>query len=165
MNRSMTSEPAPTHFKNGFERFARGDLDGAITELDLALAADPKHVDALRTLAMAWLKKGDAARAVELGLRLTRDAPNDVLAWSSLSLFLMKCGKIQEAEDAAAKAKLLTWKQQLKDLKQGAPAAGAGGLTVLTEPKAPSPPQGPILPTIVSIAPPTKRPDAKPPAP
>ncbi len=148
----MTSQNAATHFKNGFDRFAGGDLDGAIAELDRALAIEPSHREALRTLAMAWFKKGDAARAADLARALVDAAPDDALAWSSLSLFLSRSGRIKEAEDAAAKSKLVTWKRELKELKAAPQNAvkpsSPGTLNVLTTPGAPPVQQGPILPTI-----------------
>lgn len=153
----MTSDTAATHFKAGFDRFVRGDLEGAIAALDRALVLDAGHLEALRTLAMTWFKKGDAAQAVAVAKRLVELAPDDALAWSSLSLFLSRCGHIKEAEDAAAKSKLVTWKRELRELNEKPADAPTPGLNVLTKPGAP-PTQGPILPTLARRPPETPQP-------
>ena len=43
--------------------------------------------------------------------------PDDVLAYTSLSILYQHQGKIAEAEAAATRAKLLGWKQQLRESK------------------------------------------------
>ena len=40
--------------------------------------------------------------------------PNDAFAFTSLSIFLQRMGKIPEAETAAAKARMISWKEELK---------------------------------------------------
>lgn len=139
--------------KQGLERFLAHDYDGAIRVLESALESAPDDVEALRALAMSWFKQGDAARAVVLGERLAEIAPKDIIAWSSLSLFLMKAGRVKDAEDAAAKARTLAWKAQLR----GAAPTNAPGLDVLDAPKA-APTSPPIMPGIALRKPPQKPP-------
>ena len=141
-------DPAPAtsekeaHFRAGLEHFAHGDLDAALVRLEAALAIDSGYVDALRTIAMTWYRKGDFARALEFGRRHLEADPKDVMAHSSLSLFLMKNGRVKEAEDVAAKAKVLTWKKQLRE------GPDARQLNVLdpNPPPAESPPIMPLMP-------------------
>ena len=45
---------------------------------------------------------------VALGLN-----PEDVLAYTSLSMFYERAGRIAEAEEAGAKARMLDWKRRL----------------------------------------------------
>jgi Flp pilus assembly protein TadD len=49
---------------------------------------------------------GDRRRLVELN-------PEDVLAYTNLSVFYQRAGRIEEAEEAGAKARTLDWKRQL----------------------------------------------------
>jgi Flp pilus assembly protein TadD len=46
-------------------------------------------------------------RAIEL-------APDDAMAFTSLSIFLQRMNKIDEAEAAQAKARMISWKEELK---------------------------------------------------
>lgn len=129
--------------KEGLDHFARGDFDAAIRVLERALAIDPNDVPALRTIAMAHFRKEDYVTALAYGERNVAAAPKDVVAMSSLSLFLMKNGRVKDAEDASAKAKLMTWRKQLKE----GPQAEIPGLTILEKPAVvESPPIMPMMP-------------------
>ncbi|MBK6941957.1 MAG: tetratricopeptide repeat protein [Planctomycetes bacterium] len=143
---------AQASFKEGFKAFTTGDYAGAIAKFEHALGLDPDHRDALRSIAMAQLRQGNAERAVEYAKRLSELEPNDPMSWSSLSLFLMKAGRPKEAEDAAARAKVQTWKVQLKQKPGETPT---GQLQVLDTPSAatggpgaPVMPSAPMMPTL-----------------
>ncbi len=120
---SPTPEGAVTElellYDAGFECFARGDLEGAIAALEQVLEKEPGHVPALRTIAMACHRLGQHAEALAYGQRHVDADPNDVMAHSSLSLFLMKLGRVKDAEAVAATAKKMTWKRQIQDAKKG----------------------------------------------
>lgn len=108
----------PNHeqlFEAGFEAFRTGDLAACVRHLQAALALSPDDTETLRTLGMAYYRLGEYQPALLLGERLVQVAPSDALSFTTLSLFLQKNGRIKEAEDASAKAKLLTWKKQLKE--------------------------------------------------
>jgi Flp pilus assembly protein TadD len=79
-----------------------------------AAEADPADVEALRGAAMALGQRGDVEGAIEWARRLVAAAPDDPLAHATLSVMLQRGGKIQEAEEAQARARVLTWKAQLK---------------------------------------------------
>lgn len=135
---SYPPSPADPDFERGFDAFKDGDLDASIRALERALELDPRHVPSLRTLAMAYYRKEDYVRALATGERHVEIDPKDVVAHSSLSLFLMKNGRIKEAEDVSARAKVMTWKKQLKE---GIPQ----GLSVLdSKPVVESPPMMPM---------------------
>lgn len=135
-------------YREGFRRFKAGEFAGCIEVLEEVLARDPSHVEALRTIGMAWYRREDHPRALAYGERLVAAAPEDAVSHTTVSLFLMKNGRIEEAEAASARAKVLTWKRQLKEGK-GAPA----GLDILDGP-APPPTSPPMMPTLA----PKKRP-------
>lgn len=88
----------------GFDLYAKGDMDGAIAVLEQAIAADPEYLEAHRTIAMCFGKKGMLDEAVAAANRMIEIDPNDSLAYVSLSIFLQRQGKIPEAEEAMAKA-------------------------------------------------------------
>lgn len=149
--------------RDGFDAFARGDFSAAIDATRDALALVPDHVEALRTLGMAHYRREEYADALAIGRRLVAAAPKDVLSYTTLSLFLQKNGRIEEAEEAGAEAKRLTWKKQLKegidatpgldvlDAPQSAPVM-PGGLPTVSAPMMPS------LPAPPAKAPPPPRP-------
>jgi tetratricopeptide (TPR) repeat protein len=109
------SSPADADYERGFAAFKAADFRAAIVALSRALELDPGHVPSLRTLAMAYFHVDDFAAALAIGERHVAADPKDVVAHSSLSLFLMKNGRIKEAEEVAARAKVMTWKKQLKE--------------------------------------------------
>jgi Flp pilus assembly protein TadD len=156
---------AQEHFKSGFKAYTTGDYTGAIAAFERALELEPDHLEALRSIAMAWLKNGNAEKAVAYAQQLSELAPTDPMSWTSLSLFLMKAGRPKEAEDAAAKGKLQTWKVQLKQgpVAPAAPGtlnvldAPASGPTAPTMPQVPTTPQMPQMPK----ARPAKKPDER----
>jgi len=51
--------------------------------------------------------------AIACGKRIVELAPDDILAHTNLSVFYQRAGRIAEAEEAAAKAKVLDWKKQI----------------------------------------------------
>ena len=52
--------------------------------------------------------------AISVAQQITELDPDDVLAYTSLSVLYQKKGMIPEAEAEGAKARVLGWKQQLK---------------------------------------------------
>ncbi len=88
---------------------AVGDLDAAVEKYRRCAAAAPGYFDAWHALGMALMKTGHYPEAIAAGLEATRLAPNDQLAWSSLSLFYVRNHQIKEAESAGVKARILGW--------------------------------------------------------
>lgn len=160
-------------YRAGFDAFSRADFAAAIAEANRALEVDPVHPDALRVLGMALYRLEEYPEALVIGRRLVEAAPKDILSYTTLSLFLQKNGFIEEAEEASAKAKVLTWKKQLREGVQetpglnihDAPAADASepmmpgmpmGLPTVSEPMMPGMPaplpavSEPMMPTLPS---------------
>jgi len=94
--------------------FMTGKFDEAIALYGEAHAAEPGNLDALRGLAMVNGQMGKADEAVAWATKMTEVAASDPMAWATLSMLLQKQGKIKEAEDAQAQARVLGWKAQLK---------------------------------------------------
>ena len=108
---------AEEHYNRGMERFAEGDLDNAIDAYQNALTEDPNHVDALHALAMAYAHQDKLDEAIRTARRLIEVAPENELAYTSLSMFYQQKGMIAEAEEVGAKARTLGWKRQLAEKK------------------------------------------------
>jgi tetratricopeptide (TPR) repeat protein len=104
-------------YNQGMELFAQDKLDEAIGAYLRALEEDPNFADALHALAMTYAHQEKLDQAIEVGRRLVDTAPDDELAYTSLSIFYQKKGLIAEAEAIAAKARTLSWKRQLSDTK------------------------------------------------
>ena len=73
---------------------------------------DLKTFEAHLTTPLAEVRTGIIKRISELD-------PDDVLAHTSLSILYQKKGMIPEAEAEANRARVLGWKQQLKQPKSG----------------------------------------------
>jgi hypothetical protein len=61
---------------------------------------------------------GQFDEAILVAQGLIDSDPEDVLACTSLSILYQHQGKISEAEAAAARAKLMGWKKQLREQKE-----------------------------------------------
>ena len=66
-------------------------------------------------LVMCYQAKGDLDTAIELTKKYIAQEPDDILAFTNLSMFYQKKGMIKEAEEAGAEARRLDWKRQLKE--------------------------------------------------
>ena len=122
----MTSQPtqsAEDHYYAGIDFFGEGKLPEAIAEYTRALELDPKFSDALHGLAQAYHAQQDFDRTIETARRILELDPDDILAWTTISRAYQRKGMVPEAEEAGNKARILGWKQQLKEQK----AKGNGG--------------------------------------
>jgi len=104
-------------YNQGMEHFAQDHLDDAVAAYLRALDEDPNYADALHALAMTYSHQEKLDKAIETAKRLIKAAPDDELAYTSLSIFYQQNGMIAEAEEVAAKARTLGWKRQLSDNK------------------------------------------------
>ena len=104
-------------YNQGMEHFAQDQLDEAVAAYLRALQDDPNYADALHALAMTYAHQEKIDQAIEVGERLIEAAPDDELAYTSLSIFYQQKGLIAEAEAIAAKARTLGWKRQLSEQK------------------------------------------------
>jgi tetratricopeptide (TPR) repeat protein len=116
----VTSEPsqsAEDHYYAGIDFFGEGKLPEAIAEYTRALELDPKFSDALHGLAQAYHARQDFDRTIETARRILDLDPDDILAWTTISRAYQRKGMVPEAEEAGNKARILGWKQQLKEQK------------------------------------------------
>jgi Flp pilus assembly protein TadD len=86
----------------------QGDLAGAVGKLRESLKIDPNHTDSHAALAVYLQRLGQLDAAIEHSKKVVELMPDDVFAYTQLSVIYMRCGKILEAEDAKAKAHMLS---------------------------------------------------------
>ncbi|HSQ19886.1 MAG TPA: tetratricopeptide repeat protein [Blastocatellia bacterium] len=106
------------YYNQGMEHFAEDRLDDAVAAYLRALEEDPYYADALHALAMTYAQQEKLDQAIDIAKRLIAAAPEDELAYTSLSIFYQQKGMIAEAEEVGAKARTLGWKRQLAETKR-----------------------------------------------
>lgn len=99
--------------ERGVQLLGAGEALAAARAFRDAIAANPGHIEAHHGLIRALRDAEQFEAAVAAALALTVLTPHDPLAHTSLSIALQKGGHIPEAEAAAARARILEWKQQL----------------------------------------------------
>ncbi len=102
-------------FYEGSDLQGEGRYDEAMACFDRCLAIDATYPDALLGMAMVHAARGELEDAIAIARRLAELNPDDVLVYTNLSMLYQRAGRIAEAEEAAAKARMLDWKRQLAD--------------------------------------------------
>lgn len=108
---------AEDHYYAGIDLFGEGKLAEAIVEYARALELNPQFGDALHGLAQAYHAQQDFDRTIETAQRILALDPEDILAWTTISRAYQRKGMVPEAEEAGNKARILGWKQQLREQK------------------------------------------------
>jgi Flp pilus assembly protein TadD len=85
-----------------------GKLEEAVAKLDEAVALDPKYALAHSALAVVLGKLGRHKEAVSHALTVCELEPNDAFSYTALSVTYQRGGFIPEAEDAKARAHMLS---------------------------------------------------------
>ncbi len=91
------------------------------TAIDTAPEGSTTHIEAHHGLVRALRDAGKLEQSIGAALALTVLTPNDPLAHTALSISLQTAGHIEEAEAAAARARIKEWKIQLETPQDGAP--------------------------------------------
>ena len=113
----MANPEAEDHYYAALDLFAEGKHDEAIAEYRKSVEVDPTFTDALHGLARAYQDSNRFDEAIEIAKKIAELDPDDILAHTSLSILYQKKGMIPEAEAEGNKARILGWKQQLKEKK------------------------------------------------
>ena len=84
-----------------------GNLEAAVAKLQELLAQDPSYPLAHSALAviLGRLKRHD--EAIAHAQKVCQLAPNDAFSFTAMSVTYQRAGKIPEAEDAMAKARVM----------------------------------------------------------
>lgn len=111
----MTGDELQTLIEDATADFALGDTDTALAKLARATAVAPDSFAAWHALAEVnfSLRRLDAALAA--GERAHALRPSDLFINTSLSRIWMERGDKARAEHFGAQAKILSWKDQLKN--------------------------------------------------
>jgi len=105
---------AEDHYYAALDLVAEGDHAGALAEYEKSVAADPTFTEAMHGQARALQNLARLDEAIAVAQRISELDPDDVLAHTGLSVLYQLKGMIPEAEVEGTKAKVLGWKQQLK---------------------------------------------------
>ena len=114
MTEENARQKAEDHYYAALDLFADGQHDDALAEYRNASEADPTFTEALHGMARTLQDLERLDEAIDVSKKITEIDPDDVLAHTSLSVLYQKKGMIPEAEAEGAKARVLGWKQQLK---------------------------------------------------
>lgn len=107
-------EKADVLFQKGLDLLGAGSSTAAAHAFRSAIAVDPHHLEAHHGLIRTLRDAGQLNNSVAAAMALTTLTPNDPLAHTALSISLQHAGHVPQAEAAAARARILEWKQQLQ---------------------------------------------------
>ena len=122
---------AKDHYLKGLELFGQDKYKEAIAEYEQALELKPQWTDAMHALAMAHMSAGTLDDAIRIGNEIVELDKEDAFAHTSLSMFYQRKGMIEEAEKEAAKARMISWKEELKKNPNAPPPGPAGSMDVI----------------------------------
>ena len=95
-------------------QLTEGNAAGAVESFRSAIALEPDYHEAHHGLIRALRDAGQLEQSVGAALALTALTTEDPLAHTALSISLQQAGHIPEAEAAAARARIVEWKAQLR---------------------------------------------------
>ena len=118
-------------YLEGLALFGNDKHEEALAKYDEAIAIDPEWTDAYHGKAIAFMHLERYDEAIEVGMKIVELDPKDPFAHTSLSMFYQRKGMIDEAEAEGAKARMLSWKQELKTNPDARPPGPAGSMPVI----------------------------------
>ena len=104
------SERSARFAEEGMKLFAGDQEQQAIERLREAISVDPKNGDAVEALGVILSRHERYEEAIVLMKELVRVDPDSVMGHTNLSLYFMKLGMREEAEDAQGQALRLSWR-------------------------------------------------------
>jgi folate-binding protein YgfZ len=105
--KSLTvAEKALELYERGSQLFQEGQEQEAIALLRLSIEANPSFADAYEALGVIYGRQEKFEEAIQIMNELERIDSASVMAHTNKSLYLMRLGKIEEAEEEKAKATL-----------------------------------------------------------
>lgn len=84
-----------------------GELEQSVAKYQEILAADPNYVLAHSALAVVLTKLGRHDEAIRHGMKVCELEPHDPFNYTALSVTFQRAGRIMEAEEALARARML----------------------------------------------------------
>ncbi len=139
------SEEATAHYLEGMRLFGEDRYPEAIEEYHRALAVQPGWTEAMHGVAMAHMHAGELDEAIRVGLEICELDDGDPFAHTSLSMFYQRKGAVAEAagdaeqsaamiaaaEKEGARARMLSWKEDLKTNPDAVPPGPPGSMDVI----------------------------------
>lgn len=119
----MTPAEIQTLIEDATFDYTMGDNDSALTKLARATAAAPDSFEAWHALAEINFSLRRLDTALAAAEQAHRVCPDDLFINTTLSRIWMEKGDKATAEKFGAQAKILSWKNQLKN-----PESAQGGL-------------------------------------
>ena len=107
-------QAAEDRYYSALDLYAEGRPREAIEQYKKAIELDAAFTDAMHGLARAYQDLNQLDEAIEVAKQISAVDPDDILAHTSLSILYQKKGMVPEAEEEGNKARILGWKQQLK---------------------------------------------------
>jgi tetratricopeptide (TPR) repeat protein len=101
-------------YREAIKLFRGAQLDDAIAKLNQAITIDPAFHDAYEALGEVYSRAGRLDDAIAITQKFCEIAPDAIMAHTNLSRFYQKKGMVPEAEAEQGKARLLSWKEELK---------------------------------------------------
>ena len=140
----MSEAESQQYYLEGLKLFGEDKHAEAIEAYEKALALRPDWTDAMHGIAMAHMHAGSLDEAIGVGVRIVELDAEDAFAHTSLSMFYQRKGALAEeagdveatralidlAEKEGAKARMISWKQELLTNPDAAPPGPAGNLDV-----------------------------------
>ena len=105
-------------YENALDEFTGVSEEEAITLLRRAVALAPTFANAYEALGVILARQGQLDEAISLMHHLAELNPDEVMAQTNLSLYYMKKGLIQGAEDAKARATALQFRAAAAKARQ-----------------------------------------------
>lgn len=84
-----------------------GKLDEAAAKLNELLVQDPSYALAHSALAVIYTRLKRHSEAIDHALKVCQLEPNDPFSYTALSVTFQRAGKIPEAEEAMARARMV----------------------------------------------------------
>jgi tetratricopeptide (TPR) repeat protein len=106
---------AESKVTEGLKKYADGDTETAIALLREALQLNPRNADVYESLGVILSKLDRYDEAIALMHELVALEPDRIMAHTNLSVYYMKLGDKENAEDEKAKAMVLQMKQAMKN--------------------------------------------------
>ena len=94
-----SQERIATLYDKAVRVYARGEVEQALDHLEAVLRLDPAHADAYELIGVMLGKTGRFHEAIDFFRRLEEVAPDEPMVNTNLSVFYMKIGDKQTAED------------------------------------------------------------------
>ena len=98
---------AKAEYEKAIDLFGQGRADDAVSALEALIAREPAFADAYESLGMILYRTGKIDDAIRWTEKLAALRPEDPMAHTNLSIFYMKKGMKEKAEEEKARATVL----------------------------------------------------------